>query len=163
GLSLSSSNRARVSGRAGSAGPHGAEGPHRASDLPPHDGHRDPLRRNEAIKGEHDRHSRGGGAMIGPRDGGLDRAASGLVVAMTGASGAPYAIRLLQVLCQAGRSVHFTLSPSAVQVIREETGLAVGLDHFDPTVFGDLGPGRLIYHHHEDFTAGIASGSFLTG
>ena len=34
---------------------------------------------------------------------------------------------------------------------------------FDPAIFGDLVPGRLVYHHHEDFTAGIASGSFLTG
>jgi len=88
---------------------------------------------------------------------------SDLVVAMTGASGAPYAIRLLQVLCHQGRTVHFTLSPSAVQVIREETGLAVAVNRFDPAIFGDLGPGELIFHHHQEFMAGIASGSFLTG
>jgi 4-hydroxy-3-polyprenylbenzoate decarboxylase len=82
---------------------------------------------------------------------------------MTGASGAPYAVRLLQVLCRQGRTVHFALSPSAAQVLREETGLAVAVDRFDPAIFGDLAPGRLIYHHHEDFMAGIASGSFLTG
>ena len=81
---------------------------------------------------------------------------------MTGASGAPYAIRLLQTLCQLGRTVHLTISPSATQVIREETGLTVSLNRFDPSAFGDLEPGRLIYHHHEDFRAGIASGSFLT-
>jgi 4-hydroxy-3-polyprenylbenzoate decarboxylase len=88
---------------------------------------------------------------------------SDLVIAMTGASGAPYAMRLLQVLCRQGRTVHFTLSPSAAQVIREETGLAVGVKRFDSAILGDLSPGRLIYHHHEDFMAGIASGSFLTG
>ena len=58
--------------------------------------------------------------------------ASELVVAMTGASGAPYAIRLLQVLCRQGRTVHLTLSPSAAQVLREETGLAVGGESLRP-------------------------------
>src|SRR5690606_14914875 len=35
-----------------------------------------------------------------------------LVVAITGASGAPYAVRLVQVLCRAGRTVHLSFSPS---------------------------------------------------
>ena len=46
-----------------------------------------------------------------------------LVLAMTGASGAPYAVRLLQTLCGLGRTIHLAISPSAVQVLREETGL----------------------------------------
>ncbi len=85
-----------------------------------------------------------------------------LVLAMTGASGAPYAIRLLQVLCRSGRTVHLTISTSATQVIREETGIEVSLGRFDPAVFGDLGTGIVMYHHHADFSAGIASGSFPT-
>jgi 4-hydroxy-3-polyprenylbenzoate decarboxylase len=85
-----------------------------------------------------------------------------LVLAMTGASGSPYAVKLLQVLCRAGRTVHLTVSTSGAQVLREETGLAVALTRFDPTVFGDLGSGKLIYHHQSDFNAGIASGSFRT-
>jgi 4-hydroxy-3-polyprenylbenzoate decarboxylase len=85
-----------------------------------------------------------------------------LVVAITGGSGSPYAVRLLQVLCRAGRTVHLTVSTSGAQVLREETGLAVALNRFDPTVFGDLGSGKLIYHHQSDFNAGIASGSFRT-
>jgi 4-hydroxy-3-polyprenylbenzoate decarboxylase len=97
--------------------------------------------------------------MNGPAD---SPAAPGIVLAMTGASGAPYAIRLLRVLCRQGRTVHLSISPSAAQVLREETGLAVSLDSFDPSVFGDPGPGRLVYHHHGDFSSGIASGSFLT-
>ncbi|MEY4788393.1 MAG: hypothetical protein RLZ61_611, partial [Planctomycetota bacterium] len=40
-----------------------------------------------------------------------------IVIAMTGASGAPYGIRLLEVLLQAGKHIHFTLSPSAVEVV----------------------------------------------
>ena len=86
-----------------------------------------------------------------------------LVLAMTGASGAPYAVRLLQVLCRLGRTIHFSLSPSAAQVLEAEMGLKVALDPLDPSVFGDIGAGRLVYHHYQDFTAGIASGSFPTG
>jgi flavin prenyltransferase len=86
-----------------------------------------------------------------------------LVVAMTGASGAPYAVRLLQVLSQLGRTIHVSLSASAVQVLREEMDLEVSLDSFDPTSLGGLGSGPLVYHHYQDFAAGIASGSFPTG
>lgn len=86
-----------------------------------------------------------------------------LVLAMTGASGAPYAVRLLQVLARLGRTVHLTISASFAEVMRQEMGLSVSTTRFDPSIFGDLGPGRLIYHHHADFSAGIASGSFRTG
>jgi 4-hydroxy-3-polyprenylbenzoate decarboxylase len=86
-----------------------------------------------------------------------------LVLAMTGASGAPYAVALLRTLCRDGRTVHLTISPSGAQVLREELAIDVSLSKFDPTPFGDLGPGRVLYHHHEDFSAGIASGSFRTG
>ncbi|WP_145278559.1 UbiX family flavin prenyltransferase [Tautonia plasticadhaerens] len=84
---------------------------------------------------------------------------------MTGASGAPYALRLLRVLCGSGRTVHLAISPSGAHVMREETGVAPSqsASRFDPAVFGDLGPGRVVFHHHADFTAGIASGSFPTG
>lgn len=86
-----------------------------------------------------------------------------LVLAMTGASGAPIAVRLLQVLCRAGRAVHLTISESGAQVLREETDIAVSLTKFDPSPFGALGAGKVVYHHAADFSAGIASGSFLTG
>jgi 4-hydroxy-3-polyprenylbenzoate decarboxylase len=85
-----------------------------------------------------------------------------LVVAMTGASGAPYAVGLLRTLGRLGRTIHLIASPSAAQVLHQETGLTLSLTRFDPLIFGDLSPGRLIYHQHTDFTAGIASGSFLT-
>ena len=85
-----------------------------------------------------------------------------VVLGMTGASGAPYAVGLLRTLCRAGLEVHLTISPSGAQVLREEMGIAVALNRFDPIVFGDLDATRLHYHHHADFGAGIASGSFLT-
>jgi flavin prenyltransferase len=86
-----------------------------------------------------------------------------LVLAMTGASGAPYAVRLLQVLCRTGRTLHLTLSPSAAQVLRQEMGIEVSLSRFDPAAFGDPAGGTIHYHHFQDFSAGIASGSFRTG
>jgi 4-hydroxy-3-polyprenylbenzoate decarboxylase len=88
-----------------------------------------------------------------------------LVLAMTGASGAPYAVGLLRALCRAGRTVHLTISPSGAQVLREELAIDVALEPrgFDPAVFGPLEGGRVVYHHHGDFSAGIASGSFPTG
>ena len=94
-------------------------------------------------------------------------AAGDLVLAITGASGAPYAVRLLEVLLRAGRTVHLTASPAAVEVLATELGRTLDLDRFDPAALlgpvadgGDLA--RLRYHHYLDFRAGIASGSFLT-
>jgi flavin prenyltransferase len=95
-------------------------------------------------------------------------AASDLVVAITGASGAPYAIRLLEVLLGAGRTVHLTMSPAAVEVLATETGRTVDLaeDRFDPDALirdDAVDCSRLNYHNYRNFRAGIASGSFLTG
>lgn len=91
-------------------------------------------------------------------------AATDLVVALTGASGAPYGVRLLQVLLAAGRTVHLTISPSAVEVMRAELGLGVRLDRFNAAeLLGEVPTQLLHYHHYQNFQAGIASGSFLTG
>jgi 4-hydroxy-3-polyprenylbenzoate decarboxylase len=92
-----------------------------------------------------------------------------LVVAITGASGSPYAIRLVEVLLRAGRTVHLTVSPAAVEVFEREVGHTLQLDPaaFDPLALlgtaDGLDLGRVRYHHYRDFNAGIASGSFLTG
>jgi len=116
-----------------------------------------------------------------------------IVVAITGASGSIYALRLLEVLLAAGKHVHLTVSGAAVQVLEKEVGLHVDLEHFDTaqlvpdisqlaedqklgsligstggsvlsSVFSDseITSGKLTYYHHQDYSAGIASGSFLT-
>jgi 4-hydroxy-3-polyprenylbenzoate decarboxylase len=114
------------------------------------------------------------------------------VLAMTGASGATYAIRTLEVLTAAGCDIHLTISSAAVQVLKQELDLTVDLEHFNPSVLaispgyqdpklqqihamagissessnvlsvgtGELGMIR--YHHYHDYSASIASGSFLT-
>jgi 4-hydroxy-3-polyprenylbenzoate decarboxylase len=94
--------------------------------------------------------------------------ADDLVVAMTGASGAAYGVRLVEVLLRAGRRVHFTMSPAAVEVVARELERSVSLDSFLPVdllgpTSGDLDTSLLQYHHYGNFRAGIASGSFLTG
>src|SRR5262245_6383487 len=90
-----------------------------------------------------------------------------LVVAMTGASGSPYGVRLIEVLLRAGRTVHLVISPAATEVAERELGIQLDLTRFDPSPL--LGPAAqgldlslLHYHHFRDFKAGIASGSFLT-
>jgi 4-hydroxy-3-polyprenylbenzoate decarboxylase len=112
-----------------------------------------------------------------------------IVLAMTGASGAVYSVRLLQVLLAARKTVHLTLSPAAVQVLHAELGLSVNLQQFDLSQVippdepvtqdsklnllksqanasvlseSDAPLGRVEYHHYQDFSAGIASGSFRT-
>jgi len=87
-----------------------------------------------------------------------------LVLAMTGASGAPYGVRLLQVLLRAGRTVHLVISPAGAQVIAQELDRKIDLSRFQLT---DLLPkteqtGQVLYHDYRNFFAGIASGSFLT-
>jgi 4-hydroxy-3-polyprenylbenzoate decarboxylase len=88
-----------------------------------------------------------------------------IVVAITGASGAPYGVRLLEVLLAAGREIHLAISPSGQAVIEEELGRRIDLDRFDVAALLDKAPptaGRLHYHHYKNLMAPIASGSFLT-
>ena len=120
------------------------------------------------------------------------------VLAITGASGAVYSIRLLDVLVAAGCDVQLTISPAGQAVLRQELGLDVSLDefrldgllptqkelaalerfkqlrtlvgvdawHMGTAASGAVGeqpePGRVRYHHYQNFFSEIASGSSLT-
>jgi flavin prenyltransferase len=83
------------------------------------------------------------------------------VVAITGASGAAYAVRLLEVLSAAGCDVALTISAAAQTVLKQELDLTVDLEHFDARMLM-LDAGRIRYYHYLDLAAPIASGSFLT-
>jgi 4-hydroxy-3-polyprenylbenzoate decarboxylase len=89
-----------------------------------------------------------------------------IVVGITGASGSVYATRLLEVLLSAGRRVHLTVSPAGVEVLKTELGVTVDLKKLDASQLGltteRIATGALIYHHYQDYSAPIASGSFLT-
>ena len=106
-----------------------------------------------------------------------------IVVAITGASGATYAVRLLEVLSASGCNVYLAISGAAQLVLKQELDLSVDLDHFDAAMLmldggtnpkdrklqgiralavGSGEPGKLHYCHYRDQMAPIASGSFLT-
>lgn len=111
-----------------------------------------------------------------------------LVVAITGASGAPYALRLLQVLATRRQSVHLVISPSGSAVLREELGITLDLARPDlrsllwarypwqsakdreaaaedtkaEEAIEEFLQHRLHYHQHTNYFTPIASGSFLT-
>ena len=105
-----------------------------------------------------------------------------LVLAMTGASGAVYAVRLLQCLCDARVPVHLVMSPSSATVLQQELQLDVGPNrnsidslltyHWpDPTAHSwsavslDAAQSRrqnVTLHDYRDYMTPIASGSFLT-
>lgn len=89
-----------------------------------------------------------------------------IVLGITGASGAAYAARLLEVLLRAGRDVHLSISPAGQAVIKQELGVEIDLDDFrsESLLPAALKAGdRLRYHHYQNLMAPIASGSFLTG
>lgn len=91
-----------------------------------------------------------------------------IILGITGASGAIYAVRLLEVLRAAGREVHLTISPSGRDVLQHELQLDIDLNNFKDQhlALKDAKPleqrGPLRYFHHNDFMAPMASGSFLT-
>ena len=92
-----------------------------------------------------------------------------IILGITGASGAIYAVRLLDVLQGTGRDVHLTISTSGRDVIKHELKIDVDLDHFDASRLrlsdkerAPDRPGKLHYYRYNDFMAPMASGSYMT-
>lgn len=73
-----------------------------------------------------------------------------IIIAITGASGAPYARTLLKELVRQGTEPHVVASKAGKLVYQLETGRSLEADFTDPVRFYDA----------TDFTAPIASGSF---
>ena len=90
-----------------------------------------------------------------------------LVLAITGASGAIYAVRLLEVLLASGQTVFLSISPAGKGVLETELGLKVDLERFAGDALSRKRrvetSGEIRYCHYQDLMAPIASGSFLTG
>jgi 4-hydroxy-3-polyprenylbenzoate decarboxylase len=84
-----------------------------------------------------------------------------IALAMTGASGAIYGLRLLEQLVQNDViEPHLTLSQSAQKVLKVEHGIDLDLQNFQPAALKIAGAERAIYHPFDDVAASIASGSF---
>ncbi len=83
-------------------------------------------------------------------------------MAITGASGAPYARALLGALLKANLQVHLLVSQAALLVMREEMALTFEGNQFDASFY--LGhavePEQIILYDERDLAAGPASGSF---
>jgi 4-hydroxy-3-polyprenylbenzoate decarboxylase len=94
-----------------------------------------------------------------------------IVLAITGASGVVYGLRLLEVLLAAGEEVHLTISDSGRLVIKHELEIDLDLAKFSlkqlfPSGLKDVSAGastsQFVYHQYKDFMTPIASGSFRT-
>ncbi len=85
-----------------------------------------------------------------------------ITLAMTGASGAPYGLKLLDALIQAGCRVYFMISDAARVVVRTETELALPeMDQLEDFLVAnfDARPGQLRVFERSDWFAPVASGS----
>lgn len=87
-----------------------------------------------------------------------------LVIAITGASGAVYAHRLIQLVVASGIETHLVVSPLGQRLLHDE----LGLEGLTPSGLASLAglegdeekPKNLILHNFRDVGATIASGSF---
>ncbi len=86
-----------------------------------------------------------------------------ITLALTGASGAQYGLRLLEVLLGKGVDVHLLMSDAAAEVIRLETDyeLPGPIEARKRWVLDTFGgdPGRLHLYERSDWTSRVASGS----
>ncbi|MFQ5410824.1 MAG: UbiX family flavin prenyltransferase [Phycisphaerae bacterium] len=82
-----------------------------------------------------------------------------IVLAITGASGAAYAQRLLQCLVEGGCEVHLIISPYGRRLLAEELAI---LEPTPKNLVGSAGAESVTTHAYNDVGSRLASGSFLT-
>jgi flavin prenyltransferase len=85
------------------------------------------------------------------------------IVAISGASGAPYALRLLQVLIKSNHTVYLSISGDGLKILKDETGLMLHGSETD-IQFAiekqlDAKEGQISYFDEDNMYAAIASGS----
>lgn len=81
-----------------------------------------------------------------------------IIVAVTGASGAAYAARLVRFLLSRNIRVHLTLTEAGAMVVENELGIALDLRAPDVERFAGSSTG-VTYHHFADVGASISSGT----
>ena len=88
-----------------------------------------------------------------------------VIVGITGASGAAYAYRLIEVLLQNEYQVRFSITPTGCEIFRQELGLTIDPVHFDleqTPAWKDFGA-QLVFCPYNDYNSPIASGSVENG
>jgi len=89
-----------------------------------------------------------------------------IAVGITGGSGAPYSLRLLDALVTLGHEVHVVVSPAGETVVQLETGLNLrGTPRekeavLNAVIEGEGKEGRLRVFDHQNLAAPVSSGSF---
>jgi 4-hydroxy-3-polyprenylbenzoate decarboxylase len=92
-----------------------------------------------------------------------DRAARSMALAITGASGAVYAVRTLAALLERGMVVELVVSDYGRRLLQDELGREAGVERLVPYLSARYGPavsnGTLTVHSNRDLGATLASGS----
>jgi 4-hydroxy-3-polyprenylbenzoate decarboxylase len=80
------------------------------------------------------------------------------VFAITGASGGPYATRVLDCLEASGARVHLIVSPMGRQLLKDESGI----ERLEPEALIGRPSDLITVYNHRDVGCRLASGSYLT-
>jgi|TARA_B100000959_G_C14990089_1_gene627469 4-hydroxy-3-polyprenylbenzoate decarboxylase len=81
-----------------------------------------------------------------------------IIVGVTGASGAPYLLKLLRVLAEDGVEIHLCVSSLGKRLLSEELGVTnMSAECFGMPEFHE----SLVVHNNNDLGSTIASGTFL--
>lgn len=84
------------------------------------------------------------------------------VLGISGASGAPYSMRLLEQLLVGGAEVHLVVTDYGRRLLFDEAGIThLDFGNLCPTIADARVAQRLVIHPNKDVGAVIASGSFL--
>ncbi|MBI1370426.1 MAG: UbiX family flavin prenyltransferase [Planctomycetes bacterium] len=79
-----------------------------------------------------------------------------IVIGISGASGAAYAQRVIQLLVEASCQVHLVVSPLGQRLLHDE----LGMEGVNLAALAGREPHGITYHNYRDVGAPIASGSF---
>ncbi|MFZ4574690.1 MAG: UbiX family flavin prenyltransferase [Phycisphaerales bacterium] len=92
----------------------------------------------------------------------MTQASRKFVLGISGASGAAYSLRLLQLLLEAGNEVHLVVSDYGRRLLFDEADVReLRLETLAPGLVGRVSASKLLIHPNKDVGAVIASGSFL--
>ncbi|MEE8328778.1 MAG: flavin prenyltransferase UbiX [Thermodesulfovibrionia bacterium] len=88
-----------------------------------------------------------------------------LILAITGASGSIYGIRLVEKLLKSGNKVHLIISKQAVYIIRTETGVnwsGKTESEIEKKIQKYFSSKNVKYYKEDNLSAPVSSGSFIT-